>query len=344
MGSNIHHLSKKNLSENYTNGSGKILPALKTNHVCTRKAENKMGEEKKRDEVEGKRVTERQQQVRKEAEPKWVTISSYCKRHGVNREAVQCRKRWSNLAGDFRKIKEWESRAKEEGDSFWGMRNDLRRERKLPGFFDREIFEVLDKDTNITTLSLTTTTATTDLVPVKDEPMLPVDDDDDDNYNDDDNDEAVFDSGRTAAAEDGLFSDFERSKQDDHLHTPTTASSIPAPLPISERRYQPFDKTFFDSGKLNRKQPASASDPEKGSPSGEAHKRRRLSTDDGGDTTLQEQLVKVLESNNKMLAAQLEAQNANSHLDRDQRKDQGDSLIAVLNKLADALGKIADKI
>lgn len=99
---------------------------------------------------------------------------------------------------------------------------------------------------------------------------------------------------------------------------------------------------FGPAGKLNRKQPAS--DPEKGSPSGEAQKRRRVSADDGGDTTLQEQLVKVLESNNKMLAAQLEAQNANSHLDRDQRKDQGDSLIAVLNKLADALGKIADKI
>lgn len=38
-------------------------------------------------------------------EPKWALVSSYCKKHGVNREPVQCRKRWSNLAGDYKKIK-----------------------------------------------------------------------------------------------------------------------------------------------------------------------------------------------------------------------------------------------
>ena len=36
---------------------------------------------------------------------KWDAVSSFCREYGVNRGPVQCRKRWSNLVGDFRKIK-----------------------------------------------------------------------------------------------------------------------------------------------------------------------------------------------------------------------------------------------
>lgn len=78
-------------------------------------------------------------------ESKWASVSGYCKRHGVLRGPVQCRKRWSNLAGDYKKIKEWESRVRDESESFWVMRNDLRREKRLPGFFDREVYDILDK-------------------------------------------------------------------------------------------------------------------------------------------------------------------------------------------------------
>lgn len=67
--------------------------------------------------IQGKRVAETR--VRRgrvagmgigsgQVEPKWASVSSYCKQHGVNRGPVQCRKRWSNLAGDYKKIKEWE--------------------------------------------------------------------------------------------------------------------------------------------------------------------------------------------------------------------------------------------
>lgn len=45
-----------------------------------------------------------------------------------------------------------------------------------------------------------------------------------------------------------------------------------------------------------------------------------------------------------MLSAQLEAQNINFQLDREQRKDHAIHLVAVLDKLADALGRIADKL
>jgi hypothetical protein len=45
-----------------------------------------------------------------------------------------------------------------------------------------------------------------------------------------------------------------------------------------------------------------------------------------------------------MVATQLEVQNINSQLDREQRKDQASSLHSVLGKMADALYRIADKL
>jgi len=88
-----------------------------------------------------------------------------------------------------------------------------------------------------------------------------------------------------------------------------------------------------------------AENPEKGpSSSQEGQKRRRTSQDGDADTTMQNQLIEVLERNSRMLKAQLEAQNVNNQLDREQRKDHADGLLSVLNKVADALGRIADKL
>lgn len=187
--------------------------------------------------IQGKRVAE--SRVRRgraaglafgsaQVEPKWASVSSYCKRHGVNRGPVQCRKRWSNLAGDFKKIKEWENNIREETESFWVMRNDIRRERKLPGFFDKEVYDILDGGSTAVpssatappglSLGLAPTPAAQDVA---------------------EDAEAVFDSGRSAAAEDGLFSDFE---QDDAAGSPekvepvvaaSAAKAFPAPTPIS---------------------------------------------------------------------------------------------------------------
>lgn len=95
-------------------------------------------------------------------------------------------------------------------------------------------------------------------------------------------------------------------------------------------------------------QPQAVENPEKGSSSREGQKRRRVSPEESGggsgDTNLQHQLIEILERNSRMLTAQLEAQNMNYQLDRDQRKDQADSLLGVLGKLADAIGRIADKL
>lgn len=83
---------------------------------------------------------------------------------------------------------------------------------------------------------------------------------------------------------------------------------------------------------------------EKGSPSHEGHKRRRTSPEGEEDDDLQTKLIEILERNNRMLTAQLKVQNLNFQLDRDERKDQTNGLLVVLGKLADALGKIADKL
>ena len=91
-------------------------------------------------------------------ESKWDMVSSFCQQLGVNRTPVQCQKRWGNILSDFRKIKKWESNIKEEAESFWMMRNDERRERKLPGFFDREVYNVLDRKVSDATVAFPLTT------------------------------------------------------------------------------------------------------------------------------------------------------------------------------------------
>ncbi|KAK6160476.1 hypothetical protein DH2020_003857 [Rehmannia glutinosa] len=274
-------------------------------------------------------------------EPKWASISSYCKRHGVNRGPVQCRKRWSNLAGDFKKIKEWESKIREDTESFWVMRNDLRRERKLPGFFDREVYDILDggggggggeEEVEIGGgLSLALAPAAAE-VGEEGEP------------------EALFDSGRSAAADDGLFSDFEQSGQEEAGRSPDPSKQapvkdIPAPTPIfsvAETQYQSFPQESPGQGTNNEKQPGSEAEIRNIQ---EGRKRKRNANDGDGETTnVQHQLVEALEKNGKLLSSQFEAQNTHLQLDREQRNDHVNSLITVLNKLADALGKIADKL
>lgn len=177
--------------------------------------------------IQGKRVAETRARRGRTAglpfgsgqvEPKWASVSSYCKRHGVNRGPVQCRKRWSNLAGDYKKIKEWESQVKEETDSFWVMRNDLRRERKLPGFFDKEVYDILDSgsagapETPGLALALAPATG-----------PCPATEDADEGG-------GLIDTGRSAA-EDGLFSDFE---QEESGRSPEKVEApVHAPIPIS---------------------------------------------------------------------------------------------------------------
>jgi hypothetical protein len=75
------------------------------------------------------------------------------------------------------------------------MRNDLRREKKLPGFFDREVYDILDGGGGTVqglALALAPSSAAVEAETIAEG--------------------VVFDSGRSAAAEDGLFSDFEQEE------------------------------------------------------------------------------------------------------------------------------------
>ncbi|KAI7729833.1 hypothetical protein M8C21_029436, partial [Ambrosia artemisiifolia] len=248
--------------------------------------------------IQGKRFAESRVRrgrsaVLAEVEPKWSSVSSYCKSHGVNRGPVQCRKRWSNLAGDFKKIKEWESQInKEEADSFWVMRNDLRRERKLPGFFDREVYDILDAGGGDGPSSASLALS---LAP-----------------------EVVFDSGRTTDA--ALFSDkplISDTENEDQGVPPPSPSPPPAPVPAAET------STGAEPRETDRKRKRDddAAEEEEGEE----------------ETSLQKQLIEAMERNGRLLSSQLEIQNVNSQLDREQRKDEANTLFSVLNKLADAM-------
>lgn len=82
-----------------------------------------------------------------------------------------------------------------------------------------------------------------------------------------------------------------------------------------------------------------------GSTSQGERKRKRFATDgDEEEETLQSQLIDVLEKNGEMLREQLEAQNMNFQLDRQHQNDTASNIVAVLDKLANALGRIADKL
>ncbi|KAI4343451.1 hypothetical protein L6164_010796 [Bauhinia variegata] len=283
-----------------------------------------------------------------QVEPKWASVSSYCKKHGVNRGPVQCRKRWSNLAGDYKKIKEWESHIREESESFWVLRNDLRREKKLPGFFDREVYDILDSGSQAPVLALSLApspaTVTEPVEKGKDGEALTAEETE--VYT-----ERLYDSNRSGTGGDGLFSDFEQEEEGASLEKEAARKNvlaIPAPIPISEKQYQPSLRPCQvednAQGGSNEKQGQGGSNPEMGSTSQGVRKRKRFKTDGGEEEDLQSQLVDVLERNGKMLSTHLEAQNLNFRLDIEQRKDHARNLVAVLDKLADALSRIADKL
>eukprot|EP00250_Pteridium_aquilinum_P010149 c1917_g1_i2 orf=366-1178(+) len=75
-------------------------------------------------------------------EQKWDRISSLSSKEGVSRDAEQCRKRWQDLSKNYKRIKEWESA--NEVPSYWLMSSSSRKDKNLPGNFDREIFDCMD--------------------------------------------------------------------------------------------------------------------------------------------------------------------------------------------------------
>uniref|UniRef100_A0A3Q7EYY2 Myb/SANT-like DNA-binding domain-containing protein n=1 Tax=Solanum lycopersicum TaxID=4081 RepID=A0A3Q7EYY2_SOLLC len=259
--------------------------------------------------VQGKKVVEeRIHQARTrgmelgstQVEAKWDSVSSYCKIQGVNRGPIQCQRRWSNLFGYFKKIKEWESQIKEEKESFWMIRNNFKREKKLLGFFDRQVFDILDHgNDNEEGLDLTSVS------------------------------EVLSDSGRSVFVEDdGLFSDVPQKNED------------AIPMETSEELYQPLSLVSPTQAGI-RQTTTRGDDKGRGL---EGSKGKRNDSNDEKARNVQHHLVKALQKNGKMVSSPLKAQIMHSEWDREQRKDHVDKLVVVLNKLACALEKIADKL
>ena len=117
------------------------------------------------------------------------------------------------------------------------MRNDVRREKRLPGFFDREVYDMLDGvgGPPPPPSGLALGLAPEGMVALEEEAEA----------------EAVFDSGRSAAAEDGLFSDFEQSGDSPEKEPPPKEApvTVSAPVPISGK----FEVEFRISQKNQKK-------------------------------------------------------------------------------------------
>ncbi|KAL6553890.1 hypothetical protein OROMI_019563 [Orobanche minor] len=194
------------------------------------------------------------------------------------------------------------------------MRSDSRRERerRLLGFFDREVYEVLDGKDFTTTpeyqLALVTVSA---------------DEDNGDGMNG--ADDAQYDEDEMEGGEnrDGLFSDIEKDASDDIRRNLGTTydknEGIPSPVPISEKKRH----SSFQEG---------------------VKRRRRKSSSDCRNTNVDESFVKDLERNTNLMKAQHEERNMNRRVDREEKKEQHDGLMTTLGKIVDALEKIANKL
>ncbi|GLU20809.1 hypothetical protein SLE2022_369910 [Rubroshorea leprosula] len=276
-------------------------------------------------------------------EPKWYLVSLYCKQHGVDREAAQCRKRWNTLIGEYKKIKTWESQIKEGADSFWVMRAKLKRERKLPNSFDKEVYDAFEgKRSAVAAIPLATEMGSDN---AKEATGWEEETGDDnakeatamEEENRDEVAEAVFDCGHShATAEEGLFSNYEQPGQEDIVQGFEKEN-----IETSGITTKTVNDLSPNSDKVKGKNPASSE--WTGSMTEEGLKHGWSSLDGCVDAKL-DQLIKVLERNGRLINEQIQAQNTNCQLDRDQGKEHTESLIAAINKLTEAVVKIANKL
>ncbi|VAH31964.1 unnamed protein product [Triticum turgidum subsp. durum] len=227
------------------------------------------------------------------------------------------------------------------------MRNDARRERRLPGFFDREVYDIIEgRGSGGGGIRDSGSNAAAVLAEVGEE---------------EGKEKVVFDSGRASVAgDDGLFSSSSSSEEEDEetsTPAPAPAPVLPAapypppslavavPVPVPEKKTEaPTQGSSEQAGTAKGKQQEEIRITDEPPPPQGGQKRQRSDDAPGETADLQGKLVEILDRSSRMVAAQLEAQNINCQLDREQRKDQVSSLLGVLGKVADALYRIADKL
>ncbi|XP_057519013.1 trihelix transcription factor ASR3-like [Amaranthus tricolor] len=264
-------------------------------------------------------------------EPKWVMISTYCKHQGANRGPAQCRKRWSNLIGDFRKIKVWESKLTDKIESFWAMRNDLRKEKKLPVSFDVEVFKVLEgrelgSNGAVSPLPLQAVPA----VPEDVNEYIDGDDDEDDDAEEEEEEIVGLVGGENKESmemENGVENGKQNGDEDSingEIHSPAIKKCTSEPVSgIKKQQLQACQEqkrnSNLDAKRKSWPDTSNCDTQDKG-------KRGRLCFEEHNPNCFESQILRALEANNKL------------------KKEHNDVLIAALAKLTDVVTKLADKL
>jgi len=88
------------------------------------------------------------------AEQRWKWVENYCWNHGCLRSQNQCNDKWDNLLRDYKKVRDYESRAAAVTapataaparglPSYWAMERPERKDRNLPTNLAPEVFDAL---------------------------------------------------------------------------------------------------------------------------------------------------------------------------------------------------------
>ncbi|KAI5059197.1 hypothetical protein GOP47_0025516 [Adiantum capillus-veneris] len=150
----------------------------------------------------------------------------------------------------------------------------------------------------------------------------------------------IFDSGRQGA-DDGLFSDIEHPLVEENLSVSADKEMDSPAIESLTSAQGHYEEKFLMNEKFNVDACDEAFEEEADILPGRK-KRKRPAVEECDE--FNRELCTLLESSSKILTAHMDSQNLNFHLDRTQRKEHAESLVLVLGKLAEAVGKIADKL
>ncbi|XP_038893036.1 uncharacterized protein LOC120081925 [Benincasa hispida] len=86
--------------------------------------------------------------ARKGGELRWKWVENYCWSHGCQRSQNQCNDKWDNLLRDYKKVREYESRACDQQlpqiPSYWKMEKHERKDKNLPSNLAFEVYQALN--------------------------------------------------------------------------------------------------------------------------------------------------------------------------------------------------------
>lgn len=89
--------------------------------------------------------------ARKGGELRWKWVENYCWSQGCHRSQNQCNDKWDNLLRDYKKVREYDSRAcasaseqPSPSPSYWKMEKHERKDNNLPSNMPFEVYQALN--------------------------------------------------------------------------------------------------------------------------------------------------------------------------------------------------------